>query len=196
MVAKLASARSRLIAFLLDYLVIAVYVLILSGVISLIFRNWLQPLAGRIFNNPSLFDLFAFLLLILPVGLYFALFECLPGQATLGKRRLGIRVAGADGRRISLGRSLLRSAVKFLPWQVAHTCLFHIPGWPFNPAAFPTWTIVGLAISLSTVVVYIALLVVNPSHRTPYDWVSGTSVVSVPQRAGNFPVLTQIDRPV
>ncbi|MGB3271206.1 MAG: RDD family protein [Rhodanobacter sp.] len=46
--------------------------------------------------------------------LYFAVCESSPWQATLGKLALGIRVTDMEGRRIGIGRALLRYLAKFL----------------------------------------------------------------------------------
>ena len=50
--------------------------------------------------------------------LYFAAFEASPLQATPGKRLMGIYVAGRDGHRLPLWRSILRNILK---------CLFILP---------------------------------------------------------------------
>ncbi len=44
--------------------------------------------------------------------LYYAFFECSIWQATPGKLALGLRVTDLEGRRITLGRSLARNAVR------------------------------------------------------------------------------------
>jgi uncharacterized RDD family membrane protein YckC len=111
----LASLSRRLGSFIFDYLVILVYVTFLSittwglSRISLVSRAM-----GVIFVRPSLFDLFAFLTLVMPVLIYFALMEGSKWGATLGKRRLGLKVTSVDGGKLGYGRSLLRSGIKFL----------------------------------------------------------------------------------
>jgi len=46
--------------------------------------------------------------------LYFSLFECSSEQATLGKRIMGIKVCGADGRRLTYPRAAIRTLAKAL----------------------------------------------------------------------------------
>jgi uncharacterized RDD family membrane protein YckC len=53
------------------------------------------------------------LLVVVPVA-YFAGLEALPSQATLGKMMLKLKVTNLAGARIGFGRSLGRSAAKFL----------------------------------------------------------------------------------
>lgn len=60
-----------------------------------------------------------FLLLFVPFSmivtwLYFAFLESSPGQGTLGKRLLGLRVTDYEGRRIGFGRATGRYWSKFL----------------------------------------------------------------------------------
>lgn len=63
--------------------------------------------------------------LTLPVVSYFAFSEWLAG-ATLGKHLLSLRVAELSGNRLTLPRSLVRSGVKFLPWEISHTALYRV----------------------------------------------------------------------
>src|SRR5690625_6907242 len=65
-------------------------------------------------------------MITLPVSLYFVLCECSKGQGTLGKRKVGIRVVDGLGQRIGFSRSILRTVVKFLPWEIAHFGIWHI----------------------------------------------------------------------
>lgn len=57
--------------------------------------------------------LYVFLLYIMSTA-YFTFFESLPGQATIGKFAVGIRVTDMDGRRPGVARVLARNAGKFL----------------------------------------------------------------------------------
>lgn len=166
----------RLLAFLLDYLVITAYIVALTLVTQA------AVLAGvpitSLFANPIRADLFAFLLLVLPVILYFALSESGPRQATWGKRRMNLCVTDVTGRRLAFPRALLRSAVKFLPWQIAHTSLFQIPGWPLNVTTVPTGPVIGFTLVWVLIFVYLGFLLFHPAHRTPYDLASGSVVAA------------------
>jgi uncharacterized RDD family membrane protein YckC len=111
--------------------------------------------------------------LTLPVTLYFAA----PSGATLGKRALGLRVVTERGDRVSFGRALLRAGVKFVPWEIAHTALWHTPGWPTaaRPAA-RHWA--GYGLSLAVAGWYVAALFYG-SRRPPHDRRARTRVASV-----------------
>lgn len=171
-----AGVRPRLLAFTLDYLVIAAYALGLAAV-TLLAANPLRGPLTALLATPASRDAVAFVTMVLPVSLYFALQEGSARQGTWGKRRLGLRVTGVDGGPLPMGRALVRAAVKFLPWQIAHTCLFHIPGWPLAPAAPPAWVIAGFGLVWLLVLGYLAMLAFSKSHRTPYDRLAGSEVL-------------------
>lgn len=167
----------RVKAFFLDYLLIAGYLVVLGIVFSTLAFGPLKDVLSAATSTPWRADLLAFVTAVLPVILYFALMESSQNGATWGKRRMGLHVTHTSGAPLGRGRALLRSAVKFLPWQLAHTCLFHIPGWPLDPQEPPVWVLVGLILMWVVVGLYLVTLGVGPSRRTPYDWIAGSRVV-------------------
>src|SRR6266700_6114714 len=119
-----ANIWQRIGAFLLDYLIIAAYLVLLVIISVGLGFGPLRSVFRAMFADPNSSELSAFLLLVLPVILYFALFESSSWQATWGKRKLGLRVTGTHGERLSLGRSLVRSIIKFVPWELTHARLW------------------------------------------------------------------------
>src|SRR5699024_9650254 len=112
-----ASFKKRIYAFLLDYLVIIAYGILVVGTISFVFRPYIEPL----FSSSSVTsELTVFCLITLPVSLYFILCECSKWQGTFGKRKMDIQCVDVSGQRIGIGRSIARTVIKFLPWEVAH----------------------------------------------------------------------------
>jgi uncharacterized RDD family membrane protein YckC len=176
-----ANLRLRVAAFLLDYLVIVAYIIVLIVVSVLLGFGPLRQTFQGLFANPNSSEISAFLLLVLPVILYFALFESSSWQATPGKRKLGLRVTDTHGERLSVARSLVRSLIKFLPWELAHACLWRIPGWPFNPQTPPPIITVGLILVWVIAAVYVISLLMSKKHQTFYDMIAGSYVVRVPQ---------------
>lgn len=172
-----ANLRLRVAAFLFDYLIIAAYIIILIIASVLLGLGPLrQPFQG-FFANPNSGEISAFLLLVLPVILYFALFESSSWQATWGKRKIGLCVINAQGERLSLGRSLVRSFIKFLPWELTHACLWRIPGWPFNPQTPSPIISAGLILVWIIVGAYLISLLMSKKHQTLYDMIAGSYVV-------------------
>jgi uncharacterized RDD family membrane protein YckC len=166
-----AAFRIRIYAFLLDYLVIVLYGVLVVGTISFVFRSYVNPLFS---SSPATAELAGFCMITLPVSLYFILCECTKWQGTLGKRKMGIRVVDGAGHRIGVGRSVFRTAIKFLPWELAH---------------FGIWRTV-LPTDLSDIAVYVILYganfilllyliipLANKKRKNVYDWIAGTAVI-------------------
>lgn len=169
----------RIAAFALDYILIIGYLIILASLSSFLA---LGPLKGRwkeLISSPVHMDLIAFFSAVLPVILYFTLQESSSKRATWGKHRMNLQVLHRDGGRLSLGRSLVRSILKFLPWQLTHTCLFYIPGWPMDPEKPPFWVFAGLILVWVIVIFYIITMAFGSTRRTPYDWIAGSKVVYI-----------------
>lgn len=164
----------RLAAFAVDYVALGVYIGLL----------WLTAyLLGRagffqeVEMTPGRGQALGLVTLTIPVILYFALWDSSRKEATPGKRLLGLRVVSMDRSRLPLGRSLVRSALKFAPWEAAHFVLWRIPGWPGEVAELPVPTTVGFVAVWLIVALYLILLWRDPLGRTPYDHASGSRVV-------------------
>jgi uncharacterized RDD family membrane protein YckC len=126
------------------------------------------------FHTPTAWDMYAFATLVAPVAVTSALLEASPRQATPGKRRLGLVVVDVEGRRLNRTRSLARSAVKFVPWQMAHTAVFQLL------AGSTATGYIVLSIAAQTLVVAsILTMVVDSQHRALHDLIAGTQVVRV-----------------
>lgn len=157
----------RIIAFTIDWCVVAVY----AGLLFL----FVSPVAAPLFKtSPRVAEAAGFCLLTLPMVLYFTLTEASPWRATLGKRIMRLRVAKTQsGRRMSYKQSFVRTALKFLPWELAHFAVWNVFVFTDSPAGG-----VGIvALTLSYVLIFtygISLFVA--SGRTPYDRIAQTIV--------------------
>lgn len=127
-------------------------------------------------SSPVRMDLFAFAVSVCPVIVYFALGESSASAATWGKRRAGIWVLDVSGRRLGKGRAFARAFLKFLPWQMAHTAMFHIPGFPLDSGDPPDWTVALLIGSWLFVGIYLVGLSSFMGRRTLYDRLVGSCV--------------------
>jgi uncharacterized RDD family membrane protein YckC len=171
-----APARARIKAFAYDYGVIFGYLLVLSLAGSFLTFGPVRHYWTDLVSTPLRTDVLAFVTAVLPVVLYFALGECSASAATWGKRRVGLRVVGPGGERPTFLRSLARSVLKFLPWQMAHTAMLHIPGFPASPGEPPGWSVAVLSLVWVLVAVYLFGLTRLAGGRTLYDRISGTVV--------------------
>jgi len=170
----------RLKAFLFDYLIIFTYILVLAFVnYGLILSRGVLEDISPFFTSPWVGDGFAFLTLILPVILYFTFFESSSHQASWGKQRNGLHVINANGEALTRRRAFLRNLLKFLPWQIAHTSIYHIEGLPFSPVESSPVVSVGFVLVYVLVGIYIASALISKKHRTPYDWAAGSYVIEV-----------------
>jgi len=168
----------RLKAFACDYLIICGYLILLTGVTMVVIRvGSLLGIPLHWPENPVLADLMAFLTLVLPVILYFTFQESSSKRSTWGKRKAGIRVVNADGNTLTRGQAFIRSLVKVIPWQIAHTCLVHVPGWPMAITTVPPAIITGFVLVYILAGIYVASALISKKHRTPYDWASGSYVI-------------------
>ncbi|MGP4068667.1 RDD family protein [Halobacillus sp. B29] len=164
--------KTRLYAFLLDYLIIVLYGVLVVGGISFILRSTITPLFS---HSPVTAQWTGFLLITLPVSLYFVIAEQSIWQGTVGKRMMGVRVVDQAGKRIGIGRSILRTTIKFLPWEAAHFVVWNL----MLPSGFSEMTLyVILSAVYITVFLYLILPLTNPKRRSVYDWGAGTVVIN------------------
>jgi uncharacterized RDD family membrane protein YckC len=180
--ARARSALRRIAAFVLDQLVVGLWI----GGISLAAwagraADWLPEVAPPAeIDGKMVGHSLSFLVLTLPVLLYFALLEARRG-ATVGKHALGLRVAAAGGGGLTLGRALLRNAIKLAPWELSHVAIWYMPGRPFvdPPAA---WSLAAWSLALAAAAVWVVSLFVGDG-RTPYDRIAGSRVRRAPRAA-------------
>src|SRR5437588_871792 len=174
-----ANVWQRSAAFLLDYLIIAAYLVLLVIISVGLGFGPLRSVFRAMFADPNIGEFSAFLLLVLPVVLYFALFERSSWQATWGKRKMGLRVTDRHGARLSLPRSFVRSLLKFVPWELTHACLWRIPSWPLAPTTPSPIITAGLVLVWILMGAYLVSMLLSKKHQARYDWIAGTSVIVV-----------------
>jgi uncharacterized RDD family membrane protein YckC len=107
----------------------------------------------------------------LPAWLY-----CIAGDrssATVGKRLLKIQVRTVRGERLSLGRALVRTAVKLLPWELAHVSAFALST---DLSQFRPVQIIGVAAANLLSVVYLGVAAATTGQRSVHDYAAGTLV--------------------
>jgi uncharacterized RDD family membrane protein YckC len=163
----------RLAAFALDYILILGY-LIGIALISLLV-NQVFHVNQLLFADRIRAQLVAFLLVTLPVTLYFTVSESSVQQATWGKQRLKLKVADVNGNRIGFWRALARTLLKFVPWEISHTLIWQIY---FSPQVESVWISYGFAIVYLLIGLNIVSLVITKTNQTLYDLLTNTYVIS------------------
>lgn len=163
---RLRHGVRRLGAAVLDLWVVLAWAAV-GGIVYSILRS-----LDRVPTTPMASDVLGFLTLVLPVTVTLAAQEASRNQTTFGKRRLGFVVTSRAGDRITFARSMARSGVKFLPWQLAHTGVFHMIAGSTDPV------FMGLAIGAQVLVLGdVAVMLVHPEHRAIHDLLAGTKVI-------------------
>jgi uncharacterized RDD family membrane protein YckC len=169
-----ATLGPRIKAFALDYVVIAGYLIL---VIALgVWMNYAgPPFIQALFANRISGQSISFLLVTLPVTLYFTFFESSPWQATWGKHKMELRVIRTGGARLSIAHALGRTLLKFIPWELSHTLIWQLQfaqpeSSPMISAGFVlVWILIGANL-LS--------VLMSKTRQTIYDRLAGTYVVA------------------
>jgi uncharacterized RDD family membrane protein YckC len=163
------SGTRRIFAWMVDYFVVAVYMGVLFFATFVLTRVGLELDAIK---TPAARQLVGALTLTIPVILYFAIAESSKAQGTIGKLATRLKVTDRNLNRITFGRSLARSMLKFLPWELAHTFVHRVP----KTGEIPSLAWAALVGSFALALVYLIGLFVRPG-RTLYDVLAGTRVV-------------------
>lgn len=166
-----AGGRARFVASAWDYAVILAWLAALA-LLGFLVRPLLPEVVGD--PDPLAFDAVGFVLSVLPVWLYLTVAEAGGRQATWGKRRVGLQVVRQDGSRAGVGTVAARSAVKLLPWQLAHLSVSRA----ILGVDAPLFTGVTYGLSLLLPVVSVGMAWRDGCHRALHDRLAGTLVVS------------------
>ena len=114
---KIAPLKLRFKALFIDYSCIVAYLLVLMGVAMACYRLFFVEVPAFTALQSQLI---AFFTSVLPVMGWFAFMESRNDFASLGKRKVGIQVKYVKFDKNPLASSILRNALKVLPWQLAH----------------------------------------------------------------------------
>lgn len=109
----------------------------------------------------------------LPAWSYFTLSDCSDRGSTPGKRLLGIRLRSRSHQGISFGRALLRTAVKLLPWELAHIAAFALSA---DLSQFSASQSIGIGLANVLWLTYLLVAVITKGKRSIHDFVAGTEV--------------------
>lgn len=168
-----ASFLLRLKAFLLDYLLILVYLAILF-----IIALFLMPSIRLLFQNSLIqAQMFGFLLITLPVSLYFIITDSRIGKQSFGKNRAKIRVLNQKGEPASVLQMTIRTIIKFLPWELSHFLAYRLVDLGDASVPFP-YTLLGVLI-YTLMFSYILTALFTKKKQSLYDIISKTQVVKL-----------------
>ena len=156
----------RFIALLIDYLLLSIY----AGILFLF-----SPILAPLFLKSALQSEFlGLVLLVIPVFMYFFIFEASYLKATPGKLFIHIKVIKIDGTNFNYKNSLIRSFVKFIPWEIAHFAIWQLI-FPNSEFSFIAKSL--LIITNILVVLYIAFPFFNRKSRAIHDFAAHSMLV-------------------
>ncbi len=167
---------ARIVAFAYDYVVIASYLFVLL-VLAYFVNTAVPTLQTTLFGNRLTAQLTGFLLITLPVILYFAILQSSSWQATLGKRIMRLNVLDTNGARLSFPRALFRSILQFIPWELSHTLIWQLR---FDPNISPLWLTLGFTLVWVIIAANLISILITPKHQTLYDLAARTIVIRLP----------------
>nr|WP_258048450.1 RDD family protein [Planococcus sp. CP5-4_YE] len=161
----------RLKAFMLDYIGIVLYLLMVA-----VLTVFIAPEIQNLFQSSlGIAQLTGFLLVTLPISLYFAVFDARHFSGTFGKKKMKLQVVGLEGKGIGIVRSFIRVAFKFLPWELSHFLVYRLV--QAEEESIPlSLSITGGSI-YGLMILYIATAFFSKQKRTFYDFLSGTKVI-------------------
>lgn len=161
----------RLKAFTLDYFWIFLY-LCLVALLTMVVAPGIQ----NYFNGPvGTAQLAGFLLVTLPVSLYFAIGDSVLFKGTYGKRKMDIQVVDEKREPIGILRSVARVILKFLPWELSHFLVYRLVS--LGQGEFPSYLMLTGSLVYLLIFVYILTAIFSKENRSLYDRLSGTAVV-------------------
>ena len=160
-------------AFALDYVVILFY---LVGITLLFFLvNSLFGVSTWLFTDRIRAQLTGFLLLTLPITLYFAISESSRQQATWGKKRVGLMVTDTMESGSASGFTGTHH-LKFIPWELSHTLIWKIY---FSPQSESAWINYGFVLVYLIIGLNLLSLGITKTHQTLYDLLANTYVIRI-----------------
>lgn len=162
----------RVAAFALDYVIILAYLLLLVAVGFVL--NTLFDVNQLLFANRVQSQVSGFLLVTLPITLYFSLGESSHRRGTWGKAKVGVQVITERGERISLWRAVIRTVLKFIPWELSHTLVWTII---FAGDESPVWVNYGFILVYGLIGLNLASLALTRKRQAIYDLLTKTYVI-------------------
>jgi uncharacterized RDD family membrane protein YckC len=170
---KYAGFWQRTKAFGFDYLVISLYLILIILFFSAL--NLIFNLNQFLFTERVTAQVSGFLIITLPITLYFSFGESSAKQATWGKQRLDLKVTELNGNGITFWKAFIRTLLKFIPWEISHALIWNIY---YSEGAFPDYANYGFTLVYLLMGLNIASLVMTKTKQSLYDFLAGTVVVN------------------
>lgn len=166
-----ASFLVRLKAFMYDYILLFCYLALLAIVNLFIF-----PSIQTFFTGSLIIAQFTgFLMVTLPISLYFILSDSTLFGQSFGKKKANIRVVNKHGKPVSILRLTMRTILKFLPWELSHFLVYRLVYLEEGSVPLP-YTLIGILI-YALMFLYIGTALFTKKKQSIYDLLTKTFVV-------------------
>ncbi len=162
----------RISAFIIDLILILLYAGFLYLITILFFSDFVNSQTNQ---SPVRMQIIGFITLTLPVFLYAYLTEKGSRKATIGKRRMNLKVVAANP--LKPRRIFLRNLLKYLPWEMAHTGVHWLFFYENDKADLPIWVWMMLAVPQVIVLLYFITIVIYKGESSFYDRLANTIIV-------------------
>lgn len=163
----------RTFAYLIDCsIAFAAVMLIIQWAIFSHLREFIG-ITDTWFQSSTNMQLYVLTTISLPVWIYFTYFDSEKSKGTFGKRALKLEVKNNQYQNISVGKALLRTILKLLPWEIAHIgVIFPTPLYYENEPAVRLLSYIGLLLFA----IYVISIWIDSKKRIIYDKITGTVV--------------------
>ena len=160
-------------AFLIDYILIFAYLALLVMINVFLFPSVQELFQGSLIKA----QLVGFLMVTLPVSIYFILSDSVFGGRSFGKKKMGIQVVGANGKTLSVPRAIFRTVLKFIPWELSHFLVYRLVF--IGDEAVPlSYSLIG-AVIYALMFGYILTAIFTKKKQSLYDIIAKTYVVKI-----------------
>ncbi|MCP2034344.1 putative RDD family membrane protein YckC [Planomicrobium sp. HSC-17F08] len=168
-----ASVMRRFKALLYDYLLIFIYLSLLLAINVLLFPS----LQGLFNGSLAVAQFSGFLMVTLPVSLYFIVSDSTLFGQSFGKKKMGIRVVDRNGKPLPVFRSAFRTALKFLPWELSHYLVYRLVYLGDAPVPV-SYSIIG-GIVYALMFAYLLTALFTRRKQSLYDLIAATAVIQL-----------------
>lgn len=127
------------------------------------------------FQNSINMHIYVLFSISIPVWLYFSYYDSIYSKGTFGKRFFKLKVVNTKIQKISFRKSLSRTILKLLPWEIIHIgIIYPKPIYFEDQPSMRILVFVGILLFVS----YIISIFVIPKKQSFYDLLLGTMVLS------------------
>ena len=168
-----ATFLMRFKAFLIDYILIFTYLVLLA-----VLNVFLFPSLQELFQGSLITAQFVgFLMVTLPISIYFTLSDSVFGGQSFGKKKMGIQVVDANGKALTIPRAVFRTVLKFFPWELSHFLVYRLVA--VGDGAVPLrYSLIGVVI-YGLMFAYILTAIFTKKKQSLYDIIAKTYVIKI-----------------